>query len=380
MSEYQYYEFRAVERPLTKEQQATLRTFSTRAVIKSRSFHNEYHWGDFKGDTTEWMAEYFDAHVYLSNFGSRALHLRLPLDLVDEERIRLYEVDGVVAVETSGTHLVISIFSDDDSAPDYDEHDAEPTAVLDRLLPLRDELMSGDLRALYLGWLLGVRNRFVEDDTPEPPVPAGLGQPSPALEDLASFLWLDSDLVEVAARNSEPEAVQETSSLTPKSWVASMPSGEKDRWLELLTDVESHAVLQFRREYQLAAQADRSQSRAVETSSGHPLRRPAELLEAAEELYAANCEAAARKREEERVAYLEGLRERKGEIWQSIHTLAATSTASNHAAAVMKLVELRDLAELDGDKADFARRLEDFRDLWKKKKSLLRRVDDAALR
>ena len=49
MSEYQYYEFLAVDRPLTAAEQAEVRQLSTRARITATSFANEYHWGDFKG-------------------------------------------------------------------------------------------------------------------------------------------------------------------------------------------------------------------------------------------------------------------------------------------------------------------------------------------
>ena len=50
MSEYQYYEFLAVDRPLDDDEQAEVRSLSTRARITATSFVNEYHWGDFKGD------------------------------------------------------------------------------------------------------------------------------------------------------------------------------------------------------------------------------------------------------------------------------------------------------------------------------------------
>jgi hypothetical protein len=48
VSEYQYYEFVAVDRPLTPEQQGELRALSTRARITSSSFVNDYQWGDRK--------------------------------------------------------------------------------------------------------------------------------------------------------------------------------------------------------------------------------------------------------------------------------------------------------------------------------------------
>ena len=54
MSEYQYYEFQAVDRPLTAKEMAELRSFSTRARITPTSFVNDYSWGD----EDAWMAKY----------------------------------------------------------------------------------------------------------------------------------------------------------------------------------------------------------------------------------------------------------------------------------------------------------------------------------
>jgi hypothetical protein len=53
MSEYQYYEFLAVDRPLDDRQQAEVRSLSTPASITATSFVNEYHWGDFRGDPSQ---------------------------------------------------------------------------------------------------------------------------------------------------------------------------------------------------------------------------------------------------------------------------------------------------------------------------------------
>jgi len=50
MSEYQYYEFRAIDRPLNPKEMAELRSYSTGARITTTSFVNDYSWGSFKGD------------------------------------------------------------------------------------------------------------------------------------------------------------------------------------------------------------------------------------------------------------------------------------------------------------------------------------------
>lgn len=50
MSEYQYYEFLALDRPLDARQQNEVRGLSTRARVTATTFVNEYHWGNFRGD------------------------------------------------------------------------------------------------------------------------------------------------------------------------------------------------------------------------------------------------------------------------------------------------------------------------------------------
>ncbi len=78
MSEYQYYEFLALDRSLDKSEMAALRALSTRADITSSRFTNVYNYGDFNGSPQKLMEQYFDAHVYVSNWGTRTLMLRLP--------------------------------------------------------------------------------------------------------------------------------------------------------------------------------------------------------------------------------------------------------------------------------------------------------------
>ena len=78
MSEYQYYEFVAIDEPLTPKQMAELRARSSRASITPTSFVNDYQWGNLKGDPVDWMRRYFDAHVYVANWCTCCLYLRVP--------------------------------------------------------------------------------------------------------------------------------------------------------------------------------------------------------------------------------------------------------------------------------------------------------------
>ena len=68
------------------------------------------------------------------------------------------------------------------------------------MVQVRSEIAAGDLRLLYLGWLLSVQWGEVDDDDAEPPVPTGLGQLSRALRAVADFLSIDADLLAEARR------------------------------------------------------------------------------------------------------------------------------------------------------------------------------------
>jgi hypothetical protein len=75
MSEYQYYEFQAIDRPLTPGEMAELRKISSRASITATRFHNVYHLGDFRGDPLKLMEKYFDRRLRLCRqLGHASLH------------------------------------------------------------------------------------------------------------------------------------------------------------------------------------------------------------------------------------------------------------------------------------------------------------------
>jgi hypothetical protein len=94
VSEYQYYEFTAVDRPLTTREQAELRSLSTQADITATSFVNTYEWGNFKGDPQKLMERYFDAHLYLANWGTHEVMLRLPKRVLDPAGVAGYGVSA----------------------------------------------------------------------------------------------------------------------------------------------------------------------------------------------------------------------------------------------------------------------------------------------
>lgn len=135
MSEYQYYEFLAIDRPLTDRQQAEVRALSTRAHITATSFTNEYHWGDFRGDPHRMMERYYDAHLYLANWGTHQVMLRLPQTVLDPALAERYCAGDRVSAWTSGEHIILNFTSE--AEEEYWEDDLETLPVGDRRHPRR---------------------------------------------------------------------------------------------------------------------------------------------------------------------------------------------------------------------------------------------------
>src|SRR5215213_7341856 len=114
MSEYQYYEFVALDQALSAKQQGELRAVSSRGRITSSSFVNDYQWGDLKADPAKWMERYFDAHLYLTNWGTRRIMLRWPRASLTPETVARFCVGESAASWATRTHVVIDLSSGDE--------------------------------------------------------------------------------------------------------------------------------------------------------------------------------------------------------------------------------------------------------------------------
>lgn len=197
MSEFQYYEFVAIDRPLSEAEQRRLRAITSRATITSTRLVNTYEWGNFKANPHELVAKYFDAFLYYANWGTRRLILRVPsarLDLnIAKQYCRLRDrksrsARSVATVAQIGKNLVFDFWSENEAADDGDEIESCALAVL---VPIRSELMSGDYRALQLAWELRRRAGEVTASVRPPPVAHAKRRSSGSQRALAEFLHFE---------------------------------------------------------------------------------------------------------------------------------------------------------------------------------------------
>lgn len=225
MSEHQYYEFQAIDRPLTDREMSTLRNYSSRATITSTRFVNRYTYGSFKGNASEWMDKYFDAFLSLANWGTHELMLRLPRGALDLETAQRYLLGDVASARTKGDTVILSFLSEQEGG-DWMEND-EGSGWMSSVIPVRADLTSGDFRVLYLGWLLCAQAQVLDEDGLEPPVPAGLDRLSAPIRAFADFLRIGDDLITVAAERSSPAASNGNSRKELERWVGALPDSEK---------------------------------------------------------------------------------------------------------------------------------------------------------
>jgi len=96
VSEYQCVLFRAIDQPVSEENLKYMRRQSSRAEITSWSFENEYHYGDFRGDSIEMLRRGYDIHLHYANFGTPKLLIRLPSGSPDLKTSKPYTIkDGL---------------------------------------------------------------------------------------------------------------------------------------------------------------------------------------------------------------------------------------------------------------------------------------------
>jgi hypothetical protein len=326
MSEYQYYDFRAIDRPLSSAQRAALGKISTRAEISSTRFTNFYTFGDFRGNPVSLVERYFDAFLYLANWGTRELMFRVPLGQATAARVlRCYlstRFQTSAWFRVGRSHLILGFFSDEEE----EDWESDGEGELASIVPVRSHLLTGSLRVLYLGWLLRVQVGEVGEELAEPEVPAGLARLSGGETALVEFLRIDPDLIAAAAQRPSG-------------------AGAKARTAGQLLSIAK-------------ARRQEAEQRAVQKAE-----REKEKREAAEASI--------------RARHLQRISAREADAWREVELLVESRKPTAYDQAVLLLRDLREICDTTGRSPKLRTFVDGLRQQHAAKVSFLKRLDRA---
>ncbi len=365
MSEYQYYEFQTIDRPLTERERAAISELSSRVALTPTQAVFTYQFGDFRGDPEKVLARYFDAMLYLANWGTKQLMFRFPKTLIDLKQVEPYCVEDSVEFKSLGDHVILDIRLDEEEGIGW----VEGEGLLSSLIELRDDILRQDYRALYLAWLKAISLGDIDEETEEPPVPPGLRTSSSALRAFIDLFEIDSHLVSAAAQTSGEEKT--VSEETLREALDRLSPEERDDYLLRLARGEPHLSAEINaRLRESIAQPEREST---------PRRTIAQLLADAAQERDRERRKRERDAEAKRIKAIEALARREEQAWQEVDALIQKSNAKGYQQAVQLLSDLRGVAAHRHTEATFQKRLNRIHQQYKSRHALMDRLRRAGL-
>jgi hypothetical protein len=372
MSEYQYLHFQAIDAPLNDEQLEFMQRQSTRAEVSRWEFTNEYHYGDFRGDAAEMLRRGFDVHLYYANFGIRRLMFRLPAGLPWEKKTfdacchggeddvrQAFQPDtqlgqpGKADVrwmpDKHGAGGILKIDPEADAGY-YSEDVWDFGDLTSGLGRIREALQVGDLRPLYVAWLACCGDQ----DSLEPPVPAGIGELPKEFVAMAKFYEVDEDLLAAAAERSPRLPQQNEAKDSTQKWIAKRNKNELQELVSRLLTPDAAAT----RAETLAA--IRREMGTQPWPVAEPSRTLGELLALAKSVDSQRQQREAAERQQQRENRLAEIVADPNKTLSEVNRLVKLRSTSAYNKAAQCLADLREaLGTERGAKkaADAARRL-----------------------
>jgi hypothetical protein len=252
------------------------------------------------------------------------------------------------------------IITDEDGVSGW----AEGEGWLPKLLSLREDLMAGDLRLLYLVWLQVAPS--LEEDAVEPPIPPNLDKLSKPLKAYMEWIELDPDLVKAAAQASPRHQADE---VKLEKWLPALTEAERQKFLLKLVKREPQVDLQLISRLKELAGVGKS---AASLTPGS--RTFSEIQSIADDLTKEKQEKDKKAAQLKRTKYLETLSLTEDQTWQQVLDLIATKQSKSYDEATVLLQDLCDLAKSRGQLTEFSQRLEKLRSSYSGRPALMSRL------
>lgn len=354
MSEYQRYEFMTIDRPLTRAQLDAVNDLSSHIEASSTHALIEYHWGDFKHNPIDVLYEFFDGVLYWANWGSPQLAFRFPHDILPADLLNGYDLGDFVTFTKHRDYDILDIHFGEMEGPDeWVQYE------LGSLIALRDELMEGDLRSLYIVWLAAQRMEAGYDDEDEddeseseisvPPVPSAFGNLTAAQQALAELLQVPEELLFAAARHSQ--GAMSSTGDDFAAWVNLLSPERRNEYLVRLASNEPGLSRLLVKELRELGQG--------KTRTAPPTGEYVPYATLLTESKAVKAQLEREKREQEQMArrrHLQDIHDHQNDYWRQVEQAVGRGTGTGYDEAVRLLIELRDAANQFKETQEFQAR------------------------
>ncbi len=347
MSTYQYYEFQALDRPLSEKEQDYIHTLSSRVKLNRTQAIFVYSYSDFPGNAEQVLEKYFDVMLYTANWGDRQLMFRLPKSLINLAELEPYQVPDGIEISTTEQWVLINININDE---DLNGCWIEGEGWLPRMLSLRDDLLQRDYRVLYLGWLKAAQlcYDFDPDTCIEPPLPSNLNKLSKPLQAFVEFIELNQDLIDAAAQLSSKTQGKSNLIEELKQKIPQLSEQERNDFLVRLLQGELNLDLQLKQRLRSL-----SKKPTPQTISDSPGRSLSELLTLAAETKTLRKEKEKQIAKQEKIKKIQELAPRESEFWEQVFNEIGTKHVKAYDRAIVHLLNLQDIAEYQGKLPEF---------------------------
>ena len=371
MSEYQYYEFQALDRPLTESEQAYIRSLSRRVSLTPTQAIFTYQYGNFPGDPKKILRMYFDAMLYIANWGTRQLMFRLPRSVTDVSELDRYCFPRIITTSVTKDSVILDICFHEEKGG----HWVEGEGQLSALRMLRNDILRGDFRVLYLAWLKTAQlegARGSGEKQLEPPVPADLQNLSDPLKAFVELFEIDNDLISVASEASLP---RNDDSEQFGKWVAALPEHERNQFLVRVARGEAHVDVQLLKRLREIS----LNNQKMHAPSAPHQRTLSGLLTAGRERTRYREEQQRQEAEQARIRKLNALAKKEKVVWERVYALIETKQPKAYDEAVICLVELHRLAQHIGQLDRFQTQINKIHQGYRNRPGLLSRLQQAGL-
>lgn len=373
MSEFQFYEFRTIDKPLSEKDRKEIGRWSSRTTPTSNSAVFTYHYSDFPKDKKKVVEKYFDAMFYFANWGSKRLILKFPKELVDIEQIQQYcfEFDDELILNETENYVIIDfVFSEEGNSGWFDGE-----GCLTSLISLRNDILEGDFRCLYLAWLYAMISYKewddFDDEIIEPTIPPGLQNLNAALKSFIELLGIDEDILYVAVEKSKVKISKQATEI--ENFIEKLSEKEKVDFLKRM--LKGERLLDIKLANRLKKFSDDLE---VEQNELHR-RTIGDIFQKADLIRQKRKLEEKRKRQAAHLKKMQKLELQEDTLWKTVYQNISEKKPKSYDEAIKVLKNLNELSQYKNNLMEFYPKVEQIRNENKRLTSLQNKLTKSGL-